>query len=121
MQVYGLRLVGLLQAALQSTNGSLSAEQHMPPEQLRDVVFAAGSSALQCIAADASVLSSTGRPAGVACCRLSCHCRALHEGATLQVWSMLFVPRSQPLTWPLSRTLPSVGPNFAQSQVSSVQ
>ncbi len=85
VQVYGLRLVGLLQAALPSTNGSLSAEQHVPPEQLRDVVVAASSSSLQCVAADAGVLSGRGGPAGVACCRLSCHCRALHEGATLEV------------------------------------
>ena len=84
-QVHGLRLTGLLQASQPATNGSVSGSQDVPTEQLREVVFAAASSALQCVIIDAGVLSSSEGRAAIACCRRSCHCRALHEGVTEEV------------------------------------
>ena len=85
MQVYGLRLVGLVQASQPSSNGGLGGSQHVSPEQLREVVYAAASSALQCVVFDAAVLSDRQGTGAVVCCRQSCHCRGLHEGVTVEV------------------------------------
>ena len=89
MQVYGLRLVGLVQASQPCTNGNLGGSQHVAPEQLREVVYAAASSALQCVIFDAAVLSGRQGRGAVACCRQSGHCRALHEGVIVEVTSVL--------------------------------
>ncbi len=86
--MYGLRLVGLVQASQPFTNGSLGGSQHVVPEQLREVVYAAASSALQCVVFDAAVLGSRQGTGAVACCRQSGHCRALHEGVIVEVTSM---------------------------------
>ncbi len=89
MQVYGLRLVGLVQASQPFSNGSLGGSQRVAPEQLREVVCAAASSALQCVVFDGAVLGSRQGTGAVACCRQSGHCRALHEGVIVEVTSVL--------------------------------